>query len=95
MSTANHRITLHLDAEMNGRLERLADVQQRPASGLMHEAISQYVEREEKRETFRQDALQAWEDFRSSGLHVSAEEADAWLAELEQGKDSEPPVCHV
>ena len=39
--------------------------------------------------------IKAWEDFRLTGLHVSAAEADAWLAELEQGKDLEPPECHV
>ena len=30
-----------------------------------------------------------------SGLHVSAEEADAWLGILERGNDVEPPECHV
>ena len=62
-------------------------------SGL--EVITQYVEREEKREAFRQDTLKAWEEYRTTGLHVTAAEADAWLAQLEQGKDIEPPECHV
>jgi len=26
---------------------------------------------------------------------VNADEADAWLAALEQGNDIEPPECHV
>lgn len=44
----------------------------------------------------RQQTLKVWEDCcRATGLHVSAEEADAWLAELEQGHDLEPPVCHA
>ena len=51
--------------------------------------------REEKREAFRQDALNTWEAYRMSGLHVSAEEADALLIVLEQGNDIEPPECHV
>jgi predicted transcriptional regulator len=57
--------------------------------------ITQFVEREEKRETFRQDSLNAWEEYRLTGQHVTAEEADAWLAKLEQGHDVEPPACHV
>ena len=61
----------------------------------MREAITQFVEREEKRETFRQDSLNAWEEYRLTGQHVTAEEADAWLAKLEQGHDVEPPACHV
>ena len=61
----------------------------------MREAITQYVDREEKREAFRQDTLKAWEAFRSNGLHVTADEADAWMAQLEQGNDIEPPECQV
>lgn len=61
----------------------------------MREAITQYVDREERRETVRRDTLEAWETCRTTGLHVTAEEADAWLAQLEQGKDIEPPACHV
>ena len=60
----------------------------------MREAVEQYVEREEKREQFRQDALAAWTHYQATGLHVTAEEADAWLAKLEAGKDAAPPECH-
>jgi len=41
-----------------------------------------------------QDALAAWAEYRATGLHVTAEEADAWLAKLEAGKDAAPPKCH-
>jgi predicted transcriptional regulator len=40
-----------------------------------------------KREAFRQDSLQAWEAFCASGQYVEADQADAWLAQLEQGKN--------
>ncbi|WP_254914540.1 CopG family ribbon-helix-helix protein [Pigmentiphaga sp. NML030171] len=60
----------------------------------MREAITQYVEREEKREAFKQDAMRAWNDYQANGLHVTLEEADAWLAKLEAGEDAEPPKCH-
>lgn len=61
----------------------------------MREAITQYVEREGKHEAFRQDAIKAWEEYRATGLHATAEEADAWLARLEDDQDAEPPECHV
>jgi predicted transcriptional regulator len=60
----------------------------------MREAIEEYVEREEKREQFRQDALAAWDHYRTTGLHVTSEEADAWLAKLEAGKKAATPKCH-
>ncbi|VWC46152.1 hypothetical protein BAR24066_07380 [Burkholderia arboris] len=39
-------------------------------------------------------AVAAWNDFQANGLHVTFEEADAWLAKLEAGEDAEPPKCH-
>jgi predicted transcriptional regulator len=61
----------------------------------MREAVEQYVSREEKREQFRQEALAAWNDYQATGLHATAEEADAWLAKLEAGEDAEAPEDHV
>jgi predicted transcriptional regulator len=53
------------------------------------------VEREEKREQLRQEALAAWADYQTTGLHVTAKEADAWLAKLEAGKHAVIPKCHA
>jgi len=84
-----------LDLSTRARVENLAEARQRTAHWVMREAITQYVDREEKREAFRQDTIKAWEEYRSTGLHVTADEADTWLAQLEQGNDIEPPECHV
>ncbi|MES3022655.1 MAG: transcriptional regulator [Pseudomonadota bacterium] len=62
---------------------------------MLRAAVAQYLEREEKREAFRKDTLKAWGEHRTTGLHVTATEADAWLAQLEDGNDIEPPECHV
>lgn len=88
-------VSIKIDEEIKARVKRLADARHRTSHWLMREAITQYVDREEKREAFRQDTLKAWEEYRTTGLHVTADEADAWLAQLEQGNDIEPPACHV
>jgi predicted transcriptional regulator len=85
--------SLKLDTKTKERIQRLAASRRRSAHWVMREAIEQYVEREEKREQFRQDALAAWAHYHTTGLHVNAEEADAWLAKLEAGKDAAPPKC--
>ncbi|MDF0546467.1 CopG family ribbon-helix-helix protein [Sphingobium sp. H39-3-25] len=87
--------SIKLDDALKGRVQHLAEVRRRSAHWIMREAIAQYVEREEKRETFRQDAIQAWDEYQQTGLHLTLEEADAWLAKLEAGEDAEPPKCHV
>jgi len=48
-----------------------------------------------KHELFRQDALAAWKNYQATGLHATAEEADAWLAKLEADEQAEAPDCHV
>ena len=48
------------------------------------------MEREEKREQLRQDALAAWAGYQTTGLHLTAEDADAWLAKLEAQARSYP-----
>src|SRR5208337_1219400 len=87
--------SLKLDIKTKERLQRLASARRRSPHWVMREAIEQYVEREEKREQFRQDALAAWIHYQTTGLHATAEEADAWLAKLEAGKDAAPPKCRA
>jgi predicted transcriptional regulator len=87
--------SLKLDSETKERVNRLASARRRSPHWLMREAVEQYVEREEKRERLRQDALAAWEDYQTTGLHVTAKDADAWMAKLEAGKRAAIPKCRV
>ena len=59
----------------------------------MREAIAQYVEREEKREALRQETLKAWEEFRETGLHATAEEVDQWLESWGTENERPAPEC--
>ncbi len=87
--------TLKVDREIKDRIKRLAEARHRTPHRVMLDAISEYVEREEKREAFRQDGIRAWEEYQTTGLHATQVEADAWLAKLEEGRDAELPACHV
>ena len=94
MAVATARpVAIKIDEDTKVRVKRLADARQRTPHWLRREAITQYVDREERREAFRQDALKAWEAFRATGQHVTADQADAWLAQLEQGNDIDTPAC--
>ena len=75
-------------------MRRLAEARRRSQHWVMREAIQQYIDREEQREQLRQDALAAWAEYRSSGQHATATEADEWLARLEAGEDVSPPATH-
>ncbi len=92
--TAVRPVAVKLDNGVHDRIRELAKARQRSPHWLMREAIREYVEREEKRESFRQDALRAWTAYQATGAHLPHAEADAWLALLEAGQDAEPPECH-
>ncbi|MQM31952.1 MAG: CopG family transcriptional regulator [Candidatus Accumulibacter phosphatis] len=95
MSTAFVRpVAIKIDSDMKERVQRLAEARQRTPHWMMREAIRQYVEREEKREAVRQDAIKAWNEYRDTGQHVTMEEADDWLGKLAAGEELEPPECH-
>ncbi len=79
-STSARPVAIRIDPDIKARVKRLADARHRTSHWLMREAITQYVEREEKREAFRQDTLKAWEEYRTTGRHATADEVDAWLA---------------
>jgi predicted transcriptional regulator len=92
---AVHPVAIKLDVDIKERVKRLAEARHRTPHWLMREAIHQYVEREERREALRQDAITAWSEYQATGLHVTMQEADVWLAKLEAGQDRDPPTCHA
>jgi predicted transcriptional regulator len=92
---ATSTTSLKLDSGLKERVQRLAAARRRSAHWVMREAVEQYVSREERREELRQDALGAWNHYQTTGLHVTAEEADAWLAKLEAGEAAKAPKCHA
>ena len=87
-------IAVKLDQDLRDRLQHLAKARERSTHWLMRKAIEEFVEVEEKREALRQEALNAWAEYQETGLHVTHDEADAWLARLEAGDAAKAPECH-
>lgn len=95
MSVAAVRpVAVKLGQDVRDRIKRLAETRQRTTHWLMREAIQQYVEREEKREAYRQDAIRAWNEYHATGLHVTEEEVMAWVESWGTENELPPPVCH-
>ena len=87
-------ISVKLDQDTRTRIEHLAEARHRTTHWMMREAIVQYVDREEKREAFRQDAIKAWDEYQETGLHATASEVDKWLASWGTEKELPVPLCH-
>jgi predicted transcriptional regulator len=91
MATAT---SIKLDESLKTRVRQLATARRRTAHWIMREAIAQYVEREEKRESLNRDTVAAWEEFQATGLHATAEEVDRWLASRGTENELPAPECH-
>lgn len=86
--------SLKIDDALKNRVQHLASRRRRSAHWIMLEAIQQYVEREEARERFRQEALASWTAYQETGRHLSGQEARAWLSTWGTDEESTVPECH-
>lgn len=86
--------TIKIDDALKARVQTLASLQDRSAHWLMKEAIRQYVEKEELRQQFKQEALASWEHYSETGLHITNQEAKDWLDGWGTHHEQKAPKCH-
>jgi predicted transcriptional regulator len=86
--------SVKLDDALKGRVQRLADLHQRSSHWIMREAIAQYVEREEARESFKQEAMASWMAFQEDGQHLTGSEVRNWLKSWGGDAETKLPECH-
>ncbi|MCQ4628736.1 MULTISPECIES: CopG family ribbon-helix-helix protein [Shinella] len=86
--------SLKIDDGLKSRVQQLASQRRRSPHWIMLEAIQQYVEREEARESFKQEALSSWAAYQETGRHLSGAEARAWLNTWGTEDEKAVPECH-
>lgn len=91
---ASMATSIKIDEDLKHRIQLLAGARQRSAHWIMREALSQYVEREEARESFKQEALASWKAYQETGQHLTGAETRDWLKTWGTEEESELPKCH-
>lgn len=86
--------SVKLDEQLKNRIQSLADTKHRSAHWIMREAIRDYVDREELRESFKQEALASWKSYQETGRHLTSGEARGWLKGWGMDDEKEIPPCH-
>ena len=86
--------SLKIDDELKSRVQQLARLRQRSAHWIMHEAIQQYVDREEARESFKREAMASWTAYQETGQHLTAVEMRTWLNTWGTETETALPPCH-
>ena len=87
-------VSVKLDDTLKSRVQHLATSQRRSAHWIMREAIQQYVEREEARESFRQEALASWAEYQQGAPHLTGAETREWLRSWGDEEGADAPTCH-
>lgn len=86
--------SVKLDEDLKQRIQHLADLRHRSSHWIMREAIRDYVEREEAREHFKQEALASWKSYQETGKHLTGQEVRHWLSTWGTEHEKELPECH-
>ena len=87
--------SLKIDDTLKGRVHHLASQRRRSPHWIMLEAIQQYVEREEAREHFKQEALASWVAYQETGQHLTGQEVRTWLNTWGTEDETTVPACHT
>ena len=86
--------SLKIDDTLKDRVQNLANQRRRSPHWIMLEAIQQYVEREEARESFKQEALASWSTYQETGRHLTGQEVRTWLNTWGTDGERAVPECH-
>ena len=86
--------SIKIDDDLKGRVQHLATLRQRTPHWIMREAIAQYVQREESRESFKQEALASWTSYQETGRHLAGPEVQSWLKTWGTDAETDLPECH-
>ena len=86
--------SLKIDEVLKGRVQYLASQRRRSPHWVMLEAIQQNVEREEARESFKQEGLASWATYQETGRHLTGQEVRTWLNTWGSDDEKAAPECH-
>jgi predicted transcriptional regulator len=87
-------LSIKLESSYKDRLSHLAVAKKRTSHALAREAIQRFVEQEETHENDRKEAIASYEEYLETGLHITLDEADEWMATWGNTNEKDMPVCH-
>ena len=86
--------SIKLDDGLKNRIRNLAELRNRSPHWIMREAINNYVNHEQARQNFKQEALASWKTYQETGQHLTGQEVRAWLTTWGTDQEKEIPKCH-
>ena len=94
-ATATAPATFELDDALRARILALAGRRKTAPLEIVREALAHLEREADEDEAFYQEALRAEEDYQKTGLHITGDEAIAWIKTWGTDHELEPPECHT
>lgn len=76
-------------------VEEIAADESRTANWVMNEAIAEYVARKKQRKAYREEAREAHRHYVETGLHLTPDEVEDWMARRAKGERIPMPKLHT
>jgi predicted transcriptional regulator len=87
-------VTISLDDVDQDRIASLASAKKRTPHYLMKEAILEHLQKEEARQNFIAAAESSFVHYKDTGLHITLDEFDSWVDQVQQDPNTPMPECH-
>lgn len=87
--------SVKISPDLHARIKCLADLRNQSVHAVMRQALEAYVSREEKREAWRKEGIEAWEEYQKTGLHLTNREVVDWMDKIIAGEKAQMPKCHI
>lgn len=87
--------SVKISPELDSRIKNLAELRKQSVHSVMIQALEIYLTREEKREAWRQEGIEAWEEYQKTGLHLTNAEVVGWMDKIIAGENVPMPKCHI
>ena len=87
--------SVKISPELDSRIKNLADLRKQSVHSVMVQALEAYLIREEKREAWRKEGIEAWEEYQKTGLHLTNAEVVDWMDKIIAGENVPIPKCHI
>lgn len=95
MQTQVKPMAVKLPQQYRERLQKLGITKKRSAHWLAKEAISQFLDREEAAERFKQESVSRWEDYCRTGKSIPHDAVMKWLESWGSKNELEAPKCKL
>ena len=87
---------LKLDDDQLRQIQSHAERYERSPSDVLRDAVTDYFMREQEAdEQFYREAMEGLEEYKRTGLHLTAAEVFAWMRTWGTPEETEAPPCHT